>query len=230
MNTFTYPAHPYLLLDQNYSNINKCTLCTKYLVIMNTKTKEVDDKELSTFCRQYRQITHQKMFSLWINQPIHNVWDDQWGMLFIHYTNKDQSMGNMYSMYRKICTQTFNAFFCVVYIIRGVNKKMSSYQYRISHCGDKTILRPSYLHNGISYTERMTSLYWNSAQASIDCFDLFTHFTMVAPMTLGQPYDCPWASAVILKIHVLGKSLDTQTKQSANYMHIARDAPNKLLG
>ena len=38
--------------------------------------------------------------------------------------------------------------------------KMTSYQYRKSHCGDKTILRPSYLHNGISYTGKMTSLYW----------------------------------------------------------------------
>ena len=39
------------------------------------------------------------------------------------------------------------------------NIKMS-YQHRKSHCGDKTILRPSYLHNGISYTGKMTSLYW----------------------------------------------------------------------
>ena len=37
---------------------------------------------------------------------------------------------------------------------------MTSYQYRKSHCGDKTILRPSYLHNGISYTDKTTSLYW----------------------------------------------------------------------
>ena len=29
-----------------------------------------------------------------------------------------------------------------------------------SHCGDKTILRPSCLHNGISYTGKMASLYW----------------------------------------------------------------------
>ena len=43
------------------------------------------------------------------------------------------------------------------------NIKMSSYQYRKSHCGDKTILRPSYLHNGISYTGKMTSLYWIGA-------------------------------------------------------------------
>ena len=40
------------------------------------------------------------------------------------------------------------------------NIKMLSYQYRKSHCGDKTILRPSYLHNGISYTGKMSSLYW----------------------------------------------------------------------
>ena len=37
--------------------------------------------------------------------------------------------------------------------------KMSSYQYRNSHCGDKTILRSSYLHNGISYTGKMRALY-----------------------------------------------------------------------
>ena len=40
------------------------------------------------------------------------------------------------------------------------NIKMSSYQYRKSHCGAKTILRPSYLHNGISYTGKISSLYW----------------------------------------------------------------------
>ena len=45
------------------------------------------------------------------------------------------------------------------------NIKMSSHQYRKSHCGDKTILRPSYLHNGISYTGKMTSLYWIRAQS-----------------------------------------------------------------
>ena len=37
---------------------------------------------------------------------------------------------------------------------------MSSYQYRKSHCGDKTILWSSYLHNGISFTDKMASLYW----------------------------------------------------------------------
>ena len=40
------------------------------------------------------------------------------------------------------------------------NIKMLSYQYRKSHCGDRTVIRSSYLHNGISYTGKMTSLYW----------------------------------------------------------------------
>ena len=40
------------------------------------------------------------------------------------------------------------------------NIKMTSYQYRKSHWGEKTILRPSYLHNGISYTGKTISLYW----------------------------------------------------------------------
>ena len=45
------------------------------------------------------------------------------------------------------------------------NINMSPNQYRESHCGDKTILPPSYLHNGISYTGKMTPLYWIRALA-----------------------------------------------------------------
>ena len=43
------------------------------------------------------------------------------------------------------------------------NIRMTSYQYRKFHCGDKTILRPSYIHNEISYTDKMSSLYWIGA-------------------------------------------------------------------
>ena len=31
------------------------------------------------------------------------------------------------------------------------------------NCGDKTVVRSSYLHNGISYTGKMPSLYWIGA-------------------------------------------------------------------
>ena len=47
------------------------------------------------------------------------------------------------------------------------NIKMSSYQYRKSHCGDKTVVRSSYLHNGIPYTGKMSSLYWIRALVSL---------------------------------------------------------------
>ena len=53
------------------------------------------------------------------------------------------------------------------YFIRSrgwFNIKISSYQYRKSHCGDKTVVRSSYLHTGISYTGKMISLYWIRAQ------------------------------------------------------------------
>ena len=44
------------------------------------------------------------------------------------------------------------------------NIKITSYQCRKSHCGDKTVIRSSYLHNGISHTGKMSSLYWIRAQ------------------------------------------------------------------
>ena len=39
------------------------------------------------------------------------------------------------------------------------NINMASYQYRNFHCGDKTVLRPFYHHNAISYTGETISLY-----------------------------------------------------------------------
>ena len=49
------------------------------------------------------------------------------------------------------------------------NINMPSCQYRKSHCWDKTIVRPSYFHNGISYTGKMTSLYWIRALTTLYC-------------------------------------------------------------
>ena len=40
------------------------------------------------------------------------------------------------------------------------NIKMTSYQYRKSHWGDKAILRTSFLHNGLSCIGQATSIYW----------------------------------------------------------------------
>ena len=59
---------------------------------------------------------------------------------------------------------------------------MISYQYRKSHCGDKTILRPSYLHNGIAIPVRWRSLYWIRALLICITTDLAISMTIVTPM------------------------------------------------
>ena len=47
------------------------------------------------------------------------------------------------------------------------NIKMSSLQYRKSHCGDKTIVRSSYLHDGNSSTCKIVPLYWIRVQKAM---------------------------------------------------------------
>ena len=64
-----------------------------------------------------------------------------------HLANIVQNQVNLASLVRQSPAPWFNI-------------QMSAYQYRKSHCEDKTILRPSYLHNGISYTGKVISLYW----------------------------------------------------------------------
>ena len=85
------------------------------------------------------------------------------------------------------------------------NIKMSSYQYGKSHCGDKTVVRSSYLHNGISYAGKMSSLYWIRALVSsfygrpygLLCFIRYN---------IGQP--CQYLRRrVIVRLHKIDKSL-----------------------
>ena len=79
-----------------------------------------------------------------------------------------------YSMFCFICSLT--VLLCVIKSIQPTPLVASgpepcfvtSYQYRKSHCGDKTILRASYLHNGISYPGKTTSLYWIGALVATD--------------------------------------------------------------
>ena len=70
------------------------------------------------------------------------------------------------------------------------NIKMTSYQYRKSHCGDKTVARSSCLHNGISYTGKMSSLYWTSPLATIFAYHdicLHVHYEAFFYVTCTKP-------------------------------------------
>ena len=62
------------------------------------------------------------------------------------------------------------AFFSRYHSGPWFNIKMSSYQYRKSHCGDKTILWPSYLHNGFPILVRR-HLYIESGPWCIKCMN-----------------------------------------------------------
>ena len=68
--------------------------------------------------------------------------------------------------------------------------QMLSYQYRKSHSGDTTVVRSSYLHNGISYTGKMR-LYIESGPCIVMRF-LFSHIIClrhtISPLT-GR---CKW--------------------------------------
>ena len=86
------------------------------------------------------------------------------------------------------------------------NIKMSSYQYRKSHCGDKTILRPSYLHNGISYTDK-TSLYW------------------IGPLVSDQPFDQSWEVEAISWLITTIKHRLQQSPSLASNLLITHSQP-----
>ena len=77
------------------------------------------------------------------------------------------------------------------------NKKISSYQYRKSHCGDKMILRPSYLHNGISYTGKMTSLFWIGALIYILYLSLSLYRFMLKCVVRRFNFNLLWFSDTI---------------------------------
>ena len=84
------------------------------------------------------------------------------------------------------------------------NIKMLSYQYRKSHCGDKTVVRSSYLHNGISYTGKTLSLYWIRAQSTGICsckVDLEQLVTLikVKPWRYKRPW-CETFNPMALKL------------------------------
>ena len=71
------------------------------------------------------------------------------------------------------------------------NIKMSSYEYRKSHCGGKTVVRSSSLHNGISYTHKLTSLYWFGPRGSRP-YDIFVSvvYIIVKNEILHEIFSC----------------------------------------
>ena len=68
---------------------------------------------------------------------------------------------------------------------------MASYQLRKSHCGDKTVVRSTYLHNGISYTDKLVSLYWIGALVICKYFSELSHHRYRSFFPCLAPRHCP---------------------------------------
>ena len=83
------------------------------------------------------------------------------------------------------------------------NMNMLSYQYRKSHCGDKTVVRSFYLHNGISYTGKMSFLYWTGAVVPL-AQGIYIHHNEMADrymwgVTLLHNFKFDWSCFLELK-------------------------------
>ena len=70
------------------------------------------------------------------------------------------------------------------------NIKMLPYQYRKSHCGDKTILWSSYLHSGISYIGNRLLYIELEPRSQIWGYPLQWHHNERNGVSNHQPHDC----------------------------------------
>ena len=109
------------------------------------------------------------------------------------------------------------------------NIKMSSYQYRKSHCGDKTVVRSSYLHNGISYAGKMSSLYWIGALATQNSKSISLLSMMIYPRCVCPP-PVPCISAISAAVGAGGmgqQDLQWRNKKNAasNLDHLRGPGP-----
>ena len=74
--------------------------------------------------------------------------------------SKHSAKTKIYSTFQEAYVLLFVVFCCGLVLIDLPISFSVTYQYRNSHCGDKTFLRPSYIHNRISYDGETTSFYW----------------------------------------------------------------------
>ena len=84
------------------------------------------------------------------------------------YTNRIITQHNNIELKEPIAKKITLVVPCDAICQNWFNIRMLSYQYRKSHYGEKTILQPSYLYNGISYTGKTVSLYWIGPVVNMD--------------------------------------------------------------
>ena len=83
---------------------------------------------------------------------------------YIHARETDITVQYIYNIHKKSMMKVYIYIYIHTHIYTRktgpwFNIEMSSYQYRLSHCGDKTV-RSSYSHTGIYSTFKTSFLYW----------------------------------------------------------------------
>ena len=86
---------------------------------------------------------------------------------------------------------------CFSHFVALIRYKDHIFQVYEVHCGDKMILRPFYLHNGISYTGKMTSLYWIWALVPHSVLQTLTsnfpsHGAFTIHISIWKSISAPW--------------------------------------
>ena len=95
-------------------------------------------------------------------------------------------------------------YFTCITVWALIQYKMS-YQYRKSHCGDKTVARSCYLFNWISYTGKMSSLYWIGTLVFIPTFESFSPTIFMADRGLIYIYIYTYIFIIIYMYVCIGK-------------------------
>ena len=116
---------------------------------------------------------------------------------------------------RDIWGSSISKINCILWLLVTWSRfNIMSYQYRKSLCGDETIFRSSYLHNGISYTSKTTSIYWIRT----------LRYTMDFMLAWCSHRQC--TSLPPLSLHRL-IFLDPVTKKQSSWWQIFRSQKNK---
>ena len=116
-----------------------------------------------------------------------------------HTTNSQHTDTQKYK--DKLCKNSHDMILCMWTSVPGpwFNIKMSSHQYRKSHCGYKTILWPSYLHNDslistMGFPILVWSLYWIGAQKYIQTSIHWDSLKWLGCLTVNQRLFEKWAN------------------------------------
>ena len=143
----------YVAMPTHYSNVIMGAMAsqiTSLTIVFLTVYSDADQRK------------HQSSASLAFVQGIDRV--------SVNSPHKWPVTRKMFPLDDVIMNHCFDCTYGSQWLLRGMiweawfNIKMSPYQYRKSHCGDKTVVRSSFLHKGNSYTGKITSLYWIRVQ------------------------------------------------------------------